>query len=274
MSAPMAAASTVALPLAGRHIVVTRPAAQARTLAEGIEAAGGAAVLFPVLAIDDVADARPIMDLADRLDEFDLAVFISPNAVNKALNAIAARRAWPQRVRVACIGKSSEKELARHGFREVIAPSGRFDSEALLELPPLQPEAIAGKRVVIFRGDGGRELLGDTLIARGASLEYVECYRRGKPNLDAAPLLRLWARGELDAITVTSSEGLRNLYDMVGALGRQWLGRTLLLAPHERIVEQARALGATRVVLTGPGDEGLLAGLIEQFGAVPAGAQR
>jgi uroporphyrinogen-III synthase len=269
MNAPMVAASTTSRPLAGRHVVVTRPQAQARSLAEGIEAAGGVPVLFPVLAIDDVDDARPIIELADRLNEFDLAIFISPNAVNKALNVIAARRAWPERVRVACIGRSSERELARHGFRVVIAPSGRFDSEALLELPPLQPQAIAGRRVVIFRGDGGRELLGDTLIARGARLEYVECYRRGKPNLDAAPLLKLWARGELDAITVTSSEGLRNLYDMVGALGRQWLGKTLLLAPHERIVEQAHALGATRVVLTGPGDEGLLAALIEQFAGPP-----
>lgn len=264
MSSATAAAGALG-PLAGRHIVVTRPQAQAHGLAEGIAAAGGVPVLFPVLAILDVDDVRPIAALADRLDQFDLAIFISPNAVNKALNVLNGRRTWPQSVRVACIGKSSERELARYGFKDVVAPQGRFDSEALLDLAPLQAAAIAGKRVVIFRGDGGRELLGDTLLARGAALEYVECYHRGKPKLDAAPLLKLWARGELDAITVTSSEGLRNLFDMVGKLGQQWLRKTLLFAPHERIVDQARRLGVRQVALTAPGDDGLLGALIDHF---------
>lgn len=260
-----AVAPRPALPLSGRHIVVTRPQAQARELADRIAAAGGIPVLFPVLAIFDVEDVRPIADLADRLEQFDLAIFISPNAVTKALNIVTARRSWPDSVRVACIGKSSEKELARYGFREVIAPQGRFDSEALLELPPLAADHIAGRRVVIFRGDGGRELLGDTLIARGAVLEYVECYRRGKPRVDAAPLLKLWARGELDAITATSSEGLRNLFDMVGRLGQQWLRKTLLFVPHARIAEEAQRLGMGRVVRTAAGDDGLLGGLVEHF---------
>jgi uroporphyrinogen-III synthase len=253
--------------LAGRRIVVTRPEAQARGLAEGIREQGGAPILFPVLAIFDVADVRPILEIADRLDDYALAIFISPNAVAKALNVILARRPWPPAVRIACIGKSSEKELARLGLRDVTAPQGRFDSEALLELPPLQAGAVAARRAAIFRGDGGRELLGDTLVARGATVEYVECYHRGRPNLDAAPLLRLWARGEIDAVTLTSSEGLRNLFDMVGKLGRQWLRRTPLFVPHERIAEAARGLGVEQVILTGPGDEGLLEGLARHFSA-------
>lgn len=258
------------LALAGRHIVVTRPAAQAGVLAAGIRRLGGMPVMFPVLAIFDVADVRPIVEVAHRLDQFALAIFISPNAVAKALNLILARRPWPPALRVACIGKSSEKELARFGLHEVTAPRGRFDSEALLELAPLQADAVAGRRVVIFRGDGGRELLGDTLIARGAALEYVECYHRGRPKLDTAPLLKLWARDELDAITVTSSEGLHNLFDMVGKLGQQWLRRTPLFVPHERIAEAARSLGMDRVTLTGAGDDGLLEGLTQHFsGATP-----
>jgi uroporphyrinogen-III synthase len=253
--------------LAGRRIVVTRPEAQARELACGIRERGGTPVLFPVLAIFDVEDVRPILEAAERLEQYALAIFISPNAVAKALNLILPRRPWPAQLRVACIGRSSERELARLGLKDVTAPQGRFDSEALLELPPLQADAVAGRRVVIFRGDGGRELLGDTLVARGAQLDYVECYHRGRPGLDAAPLLKLWARGELDAVTVTSSEGLRNLFDMVGKLGQQWLRRTPLFVPHERIAEAARGLGMERVILTGPGDDGLLAGLSRHFSA-------
>jgi uroporphyrinogen-III synthase len=245
--------------LRGRRIVVTRPAGQADALAGLIESRGGEAVVFPVIEIRDVEDVRPLLDVIDRLDRFDLAIFISPNAVNKAMNLILARRRWPDALTAAALGRESEKQLRRHGVARTIAPQGRSDSEALLALPELQ--AMAGKRVVVFRGDGGRELLGDTLVARGATLEYAECYRRARPVADMTPLLTAWARGEIDAVTVTSSEGLANLFDMVGKLGQQWLRRTPLFAPHARIAENARALGLDNVVLTDAGDAGLMAGL-------------
>ncbi len=250
-------------PLAGRHIVVTRPAGQSRQLAEAIYREGGSAVLFPVLSIRDIDDSAGLADIASRLDSFDLAVFISPNAVSKALKSITARRAWPLTTRVATMGAASERELAQFGLVDIIAPKQRFDSEALLDMPALQE--MSGKHVVIFRGDGGRELLGDTLAARGATIEYVACYRRSKPDLDAAPLLKLWARGELDAITATSSEGVRNLFDMVGSLGQSWLRKTPLFASHQRIALQAGRLGLEKVLTTESGDEGLLAGLVAYF---------
>jgi len=228
-----------------------------------IRAAGGAAILFPVLEIRDVEDLKPLLEIIARLDEFDLAIFISPNAVNKAMNLITAHGALPPALLCAAIGRGGVKELARFGVTNAIAPSRRFDSEALLELPELQ--GVNGKRIVIFRGDGGRELLGDTLKMRGAAVEYAECYRRGRPNLDAAPLLKAWARNELDAVTVTSSEGLRNLYEMIGALGRQWLRKTAVFVPHPRIADIARELGLTRVIVTEPADEGLMSALIEHF---------
>lgn len=252
--------------LAGRRVVVTRPSGQAAHIAALIRAAGGEPVLFPALEILDAEDLQPALALIERLDAFDLAVFVSVNAVNKALDLVQARRAWPDGLRVATVGRGSARALYRHGFAAVIAPSERFDSEALLDLPELKD--VAGKRVVIFRGDRGRELLGDTLAARGAVVEYGECYRRGRPKADAAPLLALAARHELDALTVTSSEALANLYDILGAAGHKCLTETPLFAPHERIAAAARALGVQTVVLTGPGDEGLVAGLAAFFAKV------
>jgi uroporphyrinogen-III synthase len=250
--------------LAGRRIVVTRPAGQNERLADMIRAEGGEPIVFPVLEILDLEDTRTLVAAADRLHEYDLAVFISPNAVDKAMNVIRARREWPHSVRAATIGRASEKALARHGVADVIAPAGRFDSEALLELPQLA--AVSGWRVVVFRGDGGRELLGDTLRERGAAVDYVECYRRARPNADVEPLLKRWGRGEVDAVTVSSSEGLRNLYDMLGKLGQAWLKRTPLFAPHARIAANARALGCERVIETAPADEGLREGLVAFLG--------
>ena len=250
-------------PLAGRGIVVTRPAHQAQAFASLIKAAGGRPFLFPAIEIRDVEDLGPFTRLVDRLDEFDLAVFISPNAAERAINMIHARRKLPPGLKVATIGGGGVRALAAHGVSGVISPPGRYDSEALLELG----EIAGARRVVIFRGEGGREHLGETLSARGAQVEYAECYRRCKPDIDSAPLLKSWARNELHAVTVTSSEGLRNLFEMVGNRGSELLQRTPLFAPHPRIAEAARALELQTVIVTGPGDNGLLTGLGAYFSA-------
>lgn len=251
--------------LSGRHIAVTRPAAQAASLCEAIAARGGVPVCFPVLGIGAVDDTTALDAIADRLDDVDLAFFVSPNAVQHALTAILPRRSWPARTVVATVGKGSERALAEFGFAAVVAPASGFDSEAVLDLPEFQPEAVDGKLVVIFRGDGGRDLLGVTLRERGARVEYVTCYRRFRPAGDPTPLLELARRGALDAITLTSSEGVGSLVAMVGAEGLETLRSVPVFAPHPRIAAHARAAGFLSVVETPPGDEGLMQALESHF---------
>lgn len=163
-------------------------------------------------------------------------------------------------LRVATVGQGSARALRELGMQEIIAPKDRFDSEALLALPELQQ--VAGWRVVIFRGDGGRELLGDTLKARGATVEYAECYQRAKPQHDAAALLA----ADPHAVTVTSSEALGYLWDMLDEPGRARLAVVPLFVPHARIAEAAQRLGWHNVVPTAGGDDGLVAGLIAWAG--------
>jgi len=253
-------------PLAGRGIVVTRPREQAQALASLIEAAGGTPLVFPAIEIQDLPVSRALLAVIGRLEQFDLAVFISPSAVHKAMNLIRARRGdtpWPPALRIATIGRGSRRELERQGFAGVIAPAAHADSEALLALPELND--VTGRRVVIFRGEGGRELLGDALKARGAQVEYAECYRRVRPRADSAPLLAAWARGAVHAVTVSSAEGLANLHDMLGKLGQQWLRRTPVFVPHRRVAEEAARLGVREAPLAGPGDAEMLESLVAYF---------
>ena len=250
-------------PLAGLKVVVTRPAHQAETQCAQIEAAGGKAVRFPVLEILEPTDSKPLLELIDRLEDFDIAVFISPNAVRKAMNLIRSRREFPESTKIAAIGRKSAQELKSFGRQADIYPNKRFDSEALLALPEMQ--AVAGKRVVIFRGDGGREVLADTLKARGAEVEYGNAYRRGRPDTDNGEILYLWSRNELDAILVTSAEGLRNLFDMVGKLGQMWLRNTQLVVGGESMLETSHELGfkVEPVVAADPSDEAMMAALLD-----------
>lgn len=249
------------LPLAGRHVVVTRPLAQAGTLAEMISAAGGEAIVFPLLEIAPPADTEALKAAVARIDSYALAIFISPNAVDYSVPAILAQAQWPASLVPAAVGQGTVRALAAHGVGGAVAPTERFDSETLLELPDLQAARVAGRRVAIFRGDGGRELLADTLRERGAEVDCIPCYSRRAPAAGAGELLSRWQSGRLDALTISSSEGLRYLVDMLDASGRACLAATPVFVPHQRIAENAEALGLRRVVLTGPADAGIIEGL-------------
>lgn len=240
-------------PLTGLTIVVTRPREQADGLVQRIEQLGGKSVLFPLLEIEAVRDDGVLREQISRLHQTDLAIFISPNAVRYGL---AAAGSLPANVRVAAVGQGSARALHEAGIAQVIVPTERFDSEGLLALPELQD--VAGKRVMIFRGDGGRELLGDTLKARGAAVEYVTCYLRSKAALDTAALLS----AKPDAITVTSSEAVSHLSGMLDADQRSATCAIPLFVPHARIAEAARLQGWQHVFVTESGDDGMMSGLI------------
>jgi uroporphyrinogen-III synthase len=247
--------------LAGRTVLVTRPVPQAAALAQAIEDTGGAAFVFPALAIEALpADA--LATSLTQLRDADIAIFISPNAAQFGMAAIQAGGGLPAAVEVFAVGPGTARALQAHGVSGVITPDGQ-DSEALLALPQLQ--AVAGRRVVIVRGVGGRPLLADTLAARGAEVHFMECYRRVRPQADAAPLLARWQAGGIDAVTVTSAETLDNLAALLGEAGRPLLLHTPLFAPHEKIADAARRFGIAHVVATPGGDTGLVEGLLNWF---------
>ena len=251
------------LPLDGRSIVVTRPIAQAETLAQGIREAGGDALVFPAMEIVPISDAALVAHI-DQLHTFDAAIFISPNAARHGLAAIKAQREWPEHLNIFALGPGTARELDQYGLTEIIQPDGQ-DTEAMLALPQLNN--VAGQHIVIFRGVGGRELLADTLRARGAQITYAQCYRRVRPERDTQPLMQRWRAGQIHAVTIHSAETLHNLAHMVGEPGLAHLRSTPLFVPHEKIAQAARALHIQQVIATAGGDAGLLSGLITWFQA-------
>jgi uroporphyrinogen-III synthase len=242
-------------PLRGLTIAVTRPREQAMKIVQRIEQAGGVALLFPLLEIAEMEDADALNAQIARLGQFNLAIFVSPNAVRYGTPAIRAAGKLPQNLQIATVGQGSAKALRESGFSNIIAPTERFDSEGLLALPEMQH--VSGWRVMIFRGDGGRELLGDTLRERGATVEYASCYRRAKSQQDKGKLLA----ARPDAIIVTSSEAMEHLSRMLDGGDRDALRSMVLFVPHARIAGLARDLGWPQVNVTAPGDDGLFSAL-------------
>lgn len=245
--------------LTGKRILITRPAEQAAPLATLIQQAGGEAVVFPAIEIAEPANLPALKSVIARLLQFDRAIFISPTAVARAFHYLDH---WPAGLSVAAIGAGSARALQRAGVQNILVPEQGQDSEALLALPEMQQ--VNGLRIVIFRGEGGRELLADVLRERGAQVEYAECYRRIKPQADIAPLLSQ----HLDAIVVTSREGLQNLREL---LGEHWprFQKQAFFVPHPRIGDAANALGIAQTITTIGGDVGYVEALSRFFRTNP-----
>ncbi len=248
-------------PLAGKGIVITRPRAQAAGLARRIESHGARALVYPALDIADPVDLDSALDAIDNLPQADLAIFVSPTAVKRGMHFVRQRGGWPSRVQVAAVGAGTRRELQEEGHTRVLAPSAGADSEALLAMP--QMSQVAGKRILIFRGEGGRELLGDALSARGASVAYAQCYRRTRPLTDFGPLLAQW--DGVDALTAFSVEALHNLFLILGDAGAQRLRVTPVFVPHPRIAGEAAKHGVRIVEVAGPGDEEMVGALVAYF---------
>jgi uroporphyrinogen-III synthase len=253
-----------ARPLTGKAILVTRPADQASGLATRIEQLGGAAILFPCLVIAAPADTQALAHAIGELRRYDRIVFISPTAVERAWPFILARHGdWPSGFDLAAVGRGTARVLAGFGARDVLLPEAGADSEHLLALEAMRQ--VAGKRILIVRGEGGRERLAEALRERGASVDYAEAYRRVRPEVDPAPLLELWRKGGVRAVTVTSREILANLFDLLGPVGTGLIETTPMFAIHQRIADEARARGVRTVVVTPPGEDGLVSALQDWF---------
>ena len=256
--------SDTAGPLSGLGVLVTRPARQAAGFAQKIAALGGVPVIFPAIVILPPENRAAVDRAHAALADYDIAIFISPNAVEYG---VPDPRHWPPPLEVFAPGPGTAEALAAAGIAGVRIPATTFDSEGLLALPELAD--VRGKRVLILRGEGGREHLGDSLRARGAHVDAVACYRRTQPRSDAQGLAEAFRAGAIDVVTVTSSEALDNLWSLASdAIRTSW--RALpTFAPHPRIVARARELGLSAVATPG-GDAGLIAGLLEWAAAHPS----
>jgi uroporphyrinogen-III synthase len=244
--------------LAGMRVLVTRPVRQASGLCALIEAWNGHAVRLPTLEIAAGGTSADRERLA-RAHDYDLLIFVSANAVEHA----APHLPHPLATTVAAVGRATAAALQRLGCTKVLTPAGRADSEALLSLPALQ--VMAGRRILIVRGEGGRALLGDTLAARGGIVDYAEIYRRIVPNSDPQTLLDRWPDA-VDVVTVTSGEALANLCLILRDDLR--LFATPLVVVSGRTADDARHRGFGHVIIaSGAADEQVCKALCSLAGA-------
>lgn len=251
--------------LANKGIAITRPVDQAQKLNALIIAQGGTPISFPLVEISTLDDYTTFNQTIEPLSAFDWAIFISSNAVQNAMPRVIKQfRSIPKNLKFASIGPVTAAELAAFGVDYVLTPQGRFDSEALLALPEMQ--TVHGQNIMLFRGVGGRELLADSLSARGAKVAFAESYQRTNPQINCL-LLEQWSHNkQLHAIVVTSSEAMRYLLQMANLKknsSSHWLESCVICVNHARVAEPALALGLLVKIAEAPGDAAMLDLLIK-----------
>ncbi|MFS1523254.1 uroporphyrinogen-III synthase [Microbulbifer sp. 2304DJ12-6] len=231
--------------LHGKRILTTRPAHQSANWCAQLRAAGAQVDNIPMLAIEPLREASALQAIKTHtlgFDQVQEAIFVSQNAVYYGVEWLEDY--WPQLPqgpRYYAIGSATANALLERGI-PCAQDSGHMTSEDLLALPSLQQ--VAGHRILIFSGVGGRTLIGDTLRARGAMVTYCELYRRTLPP--GAPDTLASYPATPDAISVHSGEALANLAHCIVQSARGQLQYAALICPSVRVAKQARALGFKR----------------------------
>lgn len=245
--------------LAGRHILVCRPQAQSQRLLQLLQQHQAIPLHFPIIEIDTIPDA--LVQLPLQVAQVNWLVFISPTAIDTAWPVLAGYLLPGHKL--ACVGASSAKKLSRLAARPVLYPLQGSDSDALLALPELSD--LTGNTALIIRGKGGKTLLGDTLLQRGARVAYADIYQR----VDGQPDWPHFDQQPPDAIVLTSSEMVTRMFDLAGSARKAALQCQLYCVPHPRIAQTLMQYGVTRIVTTRADDDALVTGLNEWFDSHP-----
>jgi uroporphyrinogen-III synthase len=244
--------------LHGLRILNTRPVAQAQSLNEAIQAAGGISITCP--AIEIKASRTPWLNHLPPLSSLQQIIFISANAVNYFFEALAPKALiWPETITFIAIGQATAQSLAQWIQFPIHVPS-IANSEHLLQLSSLQH--IQGQNIVLVRGEKGREEIAQQLLYRGARLISLPVYRRVLPKLSQAMLSSLWHKDAVDIILFTSEQAMRQLFALFGKKAHAWLCNKPCVVISERLVKVARSLGLQHILLS-PYDELLLS--LEQY---------
>ena len=234
--------------LSGLTVLITRPLNQADSLRRAIESAGAKTLSLPLIEINRLNDAQAIQELRNKvlqLDSYQSLIFVSNNAVSFGGEVI--NNYWPQfpiGIEVIAIGPTTAEAASEQLGCEVIQPSSGMTSEDILRLPALSN--VSDKKIAIVRGQGGRELLADTLRERGAIVDYLEAYRRTPVDYTSVDFCNRLQKAGVNVLTVSSGESLDRLTHLLAANGKM-LQQFKLLVPSERIGRQAKKAGYEQV---------------------------
>jgi uroporphyrinogen-III synthase len=246
-----------------RRVIVTRPQAQADAWVQALAQHGVPAVALPLLGIDSVADGQPLQQAWADLPAQRLVVFVSANAVQHFF-VQAAGRPWPAGVWAGSTGPGTSAALLAAGVPapQVLEPAAddSIDSEGLWRtLQGRVSEPWQGAKVLVLRGEDGRDWLAERLVGLGAELRFVAAYRRTAPPWGAPQDAVLQAALDSPAQHLWHFSSSQGLLQLKASTPQADWRRSSALATHPRVAAAAQTLGFADVAVVQPGVQALLA---------------
>lgn len=237
-------------------ILVTRPLPFVEGLCQGIIALGGVPELFPTIHIAPTAHQKTLVEVLKTIEVGNCLVFVSRSSVHFVLPLMQSLWRNMPSLTWCAVGPGTADALNKWDLSPIISPYvPPYESESLLALPELQKATVDGQRIIIFRGNSGRELLTDTLRERGAFVQTVESYQRCIPVVDMVERYALWQKTPIDTIVCTSIEGMNNLVSLVEGVSTiwptalLWLKAIPIIVVSTRMEQAAYAMGFKKPVL-------------------------
>ena len=237
--------------LTGLRVLVTRPDPQHEEICTAIREAGGSAFHFPLIRVEPITEEHSTQHIKSRiknLDQYHILIFVSTNAVRYGAHWITqCCEGVPIHADVLAIGLGTARKASCELNCDVTNSGQGGNSERLLESEKLKD--IQGKKIAIFRGQGGRELLNDTLRLRGADVDYIEVYKRLPANNTSAKLLKLQKEENINTYFITSAESLQRLNSLLeGSTQKEGaLKKIPLIVPSVRVAKMAEHFGFMKV---------------------------
>ena len=231
--------------LHGVGVLVTRPEQQAMSLCRLLENQGASTLRLPAIDIKALGNRRETAARLGRLEDFDVIIFTSANAVRFGASLLEQRRD----LTLAALGPATARALNQSGYRVAVQPES-IDSEGLLLHPRLAHPT--GRRILIIKGSNGRPFLEQELAQRGAQVMTADVYRRvpAIPSEAAlASLLECFLASALQVITATSLEIAANLLAIAPPALRAEFERVHWLVPGARVAAGLRELGLSAPLL-------------------------
>ena len=243
--------------LFGKTVIVTRPLAQAQNICEQLERYQANIVHFPVLRITPSENADLAKKKLQDLSEYSIVIFISVNAVHYSMNIANEINVNFKDKQLAAVGPATKKALENYDCHVSITPSNRYNSEALLEHESLQN--VSSNKILIIRGQGGRELLRQELEARGACVEYAEVYQRALPEV-RNPLDLSKLSSTNTAVLIYSVESAQNLWSLCSHNEQKWLNDVTLVLGGKRLASAINTLGFAKnsIIAENPSDKAMI----------------
>jgi uroporphyrinogen-III synthase len=245
-------------------VLVTRPVNVAQPLCEKIKAMGAIVELFPVIDIIPTPHQQALSAAIEELNTVDIAIFVSRSAASFGTQAIKKQwHAFPD-ILWAAIGPGTAKTLQECGISSILLPlTSPYETESLLKIKALQ--AVKGKKILVFRGNGGRNFLSKVLQARGASVKMIETYQRCLPTINMVERVIQWRHNPIEVIVVTSNESLYNLLALLGTEVSQQFKKIPIIVVGVRMFELAHTLGFKTVLLSADADDASIMAVLTNF---------